>query len=119
MNPTSKNVHLVGTSSFDAEVLQADRPVIVDFTATWCGPCKFLGKIVERIADEHVGRLKVVVIDIDDAPEIAARYGVRAVPTLMVFDRGEKVAQRLGVTTKEKLLEMVGDRADRPRALSA
>ena len=99
---------VVATSkSFEAEVLRSDVPVLVDFTATWCGPCKALGKVLEGVARDHAGALRVVSVDIDDAPDIAAQYGVRAVPTVVAFDHGAKVGQRLGLTTRDKLFELL------------
>lgn len=105
----STHLHVVqgNDHNFETEVLRSDVPVLVDFGATWCKPCVALAKIVEEIARENVGRLKVVAVDIDDAPATAARYGVRAAPTVIVFASGEKQSQRVGLTTKSKLLEMI------------
>lgn len=102
----SQHVTAVDDHNFEAEVLRAAGPVLVDFGARWCGPCRALDPIIDRIADENVGRIKVVTVDIDDAPETAARYAVRGAPTVMVFEGGEKKAQRLGLTTKENLLKL-------------
>jgi thioredoxin 1 len=104
---SSSHVTAVDDDSFDAEVLRADGPVLVDFGARWCGPCRALDPIIDRIAEENVGRVKVVTVDIDDAPETAARYGVRGAPTVMVFEGGVRMAQRLGLTTKENLLKLL------------
>ena len=103
----SKNVLEVNDSSFDAEVLKSDRPVLVDFGASWCGPCKALAPVVDTLADETVGKYKVVTVDIDDAPLVAQRYGIRGVPTLVVFREGQKTAQHVGVTSKAKLLGLL------------
>ncbi len=103
----SKNVTIADDSSFDAEVLKATLPVLVDFGATWCGPCKALAPVVDKLADETVGKYKVVTVDIDDAPGIAQRYGIRGVPTLAVFKGGEKTASHVGVTSKENLLKLL------------
>ena len=103
-----KNVIELTDANFDAEVLKSEVPVLVDFTATWCGPCKMLSPIVEKIADENVGKFKVGKLDIDDAPGVTQRYGVRGVPTVMVFKAGEKTGQHVGVTNKETLLKLVG-----------
>lgn len=103
----SKNVTIADDSSFDAEVLRSTLPVLVDFGATWCGPCKALAPVVDKLADETVGKYKVVTVDIDDAPGIAQRYGIRGVPTLAVFKAGEKTASHVGVTSKENLLKLL------------
>ncbi len=102
-----KNVIELTDTNFDAEVLQSKEPVLVDFTATWCGPCKVLAPIVEKIADESAGTYRVGKLDIDEAPGIMKRYGVRGVPTVMVFKAGQQVAQHVGVTNKETLLKML------------
>jgi thioredoxin 1 len=80
----------------------------VDFTATWCGPCKALAPIVDKIADEFAGKVKVGKLDIDANPEITAKYGVRSVPTVIVFKGGQKVAANAGLTTREKLVALLG-----------
>ncbi len=85
-----KNIHEFTIGNFESEVLKADLPVLVDFTATWCGPCKALAPIVEKLADEFEGKLKVGKLDIDEAREVAAKYGVRSVPTVMVFRGGRR-----------------------------
>jgi thioredoxin 1 len=104
----SKNVHMFDDKNFEQEVLKATGTVLVDFTATWCGPCKILAPIVEQLADEFAGKLKVGKCDVDQAPGVAAKYGVRSVPTVMVFQAGEKKAQHIGLTKREKLLELTG-----------
>ena len=95
-------------SNFDTEVIGADGPVMVDFTATWCGPCRMLAPIVEKLATETEGKLKVGKVDIDASPTLAAKYGVRSVPTVMVFVDGEKKASHTGLAKREKLLELAG-----------
>jgi thioredoxin 1 len=101
-----KVIELTDTN-FDAEVLKSAEPVLVDFTATWCGPCKALAPIVEKLAEDSGGKYKVGKLDIDDAPGITKRYGVRGVPTVLVFKGGEKIDQHVGVTNRETLLKML------------
>ena len=103
-----KNVHSLTEANFEAEVLKSSVPVLVEFGATWCGPCKALAPIVSKIADDFAGKIKVAEIDIDDAPEVTKRFGVRSVPTVLVFKGGEKSAQSVGLTTREKLIELLG-----------
>ncbi len=104
----SKNIKTFDTANFDAEVLKSDQPVLVDFTATWCGPCKALAPIVEKLADEFEGKVRVGKLDIDASPGIAQKYGVRSVPTVLVFKGGQKAGQHVGLTTRDKLVSLLG-----------
>lgn len=105
----SKNVLVFNDMNFDTDVIQSDSPVLVDFTATWCGPCKMLAPIVEQVADELEGSVKVGKLDIDESPVTAGKFGVRGVPTVMVFKGGERTGQHVGLTTKAKLLALVNN----------
>jgi len=105
----SKNVVAVDDASFDKEVLASDKTVLVDFGATWCGPCKALAPIVEKIADDTVGTLKVATVDIDDSPEVARKYGIRGVPTVLVFRAGKVVGTQVGLASREKLLALLAE----------
>jgi thioredoxin 1 len=99
----------VNELNFEAEVLKHQGPVLADFSTAWCGPCRALSPIVHELSRERAGALKVVAIDGDAAPNLTARYGVRGFPTVILFRSGEEVARRLGLTTKKKLLEMIGE----------
>ena len=95
-------------ADFDGEVLKHDGVVLVDLGATWCGPCKALAPIVGKIAEEYQGRVKVVTVDIDDCPEVSKKYGIRSVPTLLVFNKGEKTGQNVGLTSRENIIKLIG-----------
>lgn len=92
--------------SFDREVLQSETPVLVDFFATWCGPCKLLSPVIESLAAEHP-EIKVCKVDVDEQGELAARFGVMSIPTVIVFRDGKIVATSLGAKSKAALLELV------------
>lgn len=102
-----KNVSSVNDLNFDAEVLKSDIPVLVDFTATWCGPCRAIAPFVDQLADEYVGRVKVAKLDIDEAPGTAQRFGIRGVPTLYVFKKGEVVSRQVGAVDKRRIADML------------
>ena len=91
--------------TFDAEVMQSEQPVLVDFSATWCGPCKRLEPIVSEIASEYSGRLKVVKVDIDQAPTTASKFGVMSVPTVLIIQGGAVKDQVVGLVSKQHLAD--------------
>jgi len=101
------DVLLATDQTFDSEVMQAEQPVLVDFSATWCGPCKKLEPIVHEIAGDYDGRLKVVKVDVDQAPSIAAKFGVMSVPTLLLFQAGAVKDQVVGLVSKQALADRV------------
>ena len=100
-------VELTG-ADFDQKVLQSAKPVLVDFFATWCGPCKMLAPVIEELAGEVAGQAEAYKVDVDQAPEIAQRYGIMSVPTIIVFQNGEVKNQTMGAQPKQALLEMLG-----------
>ena len=89
--------------NFEVEVLQSDVPVLVDFWATWCGPCRAVAPIVEKLAEEYAGRLKVAKVDVDSNPGISFKYGIRAIPTLYLFKGGEVVTTIVGALPKNEI----------------
>jgi len=94
-------------TSFDNEVLKSEKPVLIDFWAIWCGPCKMVAPVVEEIAKEYNGKLKVGKIDVDANPDVALRFGIRSIPTLMVFKGGKPVDQIIGAVPKKNLLDRI------------
>jgi len=101
------NVTELSDSDFQSEVLQAAEPVLVDFWAPWCGPCRMIAPVVEELATENAGSLKVAKVNIDNSPNIATRYGVSSIPTLMIFKDGEVVDRFVGVQPKSRLQDAV------------
>ena len=94
----------INDSNFD-EVLAQNALVVVDFSATWCGPCRMLAPIVDELADEYAGRIFVAKADVEEAVESAERFGIRSVPTILFFKKGEKVDQTIGAMPRAKLVE--------------
>ncbi len=98
----------VTESTFDQEVLKSDKPVIVDFWAEWCGPCHAVSPVLDKIADERQGELKVVKVNIDEEQELAQRYGIASIPTMILFKDGEPAAAAIGAQPKTALERSLG-----------
>lgn len=106
----SENVIEVTADSFGSEVLQSDVPVLVDFWAPWCGPCKMLGPVIDQLADEYAGKAKVAKVNIESdeaTKQLAVTHGVSSIPALMVFKGGDKVAEVVGMQPKPALAELI------------
>ena len=103
------NTVTVDANSFKDEVLSSDKPVLVDFWATWCGPCKMVAPVLEEIADENPDKITVAKLDIDKNPSLARDYQVMSVPTLLLFDKGKSVKQIVGAKPKAALLSDLSD----------
>ena len=106
---TNASLPTFDDTTFEAEVLAAAGPVFVEFGATWCGPCKALTPILKKVAAERAGRLAVGVIDIDESPAAARRFGIRAVPTLVVFAHGREVSRHVGLASHAKLSQIIDE----------
>jgi len=102
------NVLEINDLNFETEVLKSSVPFLLDFSATWCGPCKVLSPIVDKLADELQGKVRVGKLDIDDSPGVTTRFGVRGVPTVVVFKEGKESGRQVGVTNKETLVKLLG-----------
>ena len=103
------DIQQVSDSSFDGDVLKADVPVLIDFWAPWCGPCRAIAPIVEELASEYDGKLKIVKMNVDDNPQTPAQYGVRGIPNLILFKGGEVQQQIVGAVPKAHLVKAIDD----------
>ena len=103
----TENIHHVSDSSFESEVLQSSLPVLVDYWAEWCGPCKAIAPILDDVSKEYAGRLKVAKLNIDENQQTPPKYGIRGIPTLMLFKNGNVEATKVGALSKSQLLAFI------------
>lgn len=101
------NIQAVSDSSFATDVLQADKPVLVDFWAEWCGPCKMIAPVLEEISTTYADKLKVTKLNVDDNNETAAKFGIRSIPSLLLFKEGQVVATKVGALSKSQLTAFI------------
>lgn len=99
----------VTDQNFQDQVLKSTKPVLVDFWAPWCGPCKMVGPVVEELAEEYKDKISVAKLNVDDNPQVSGQYGIMSIPTLMVFKNGEPVKSTIGAQPKEALKQMVDE----------
>lgn len=103
------NVKTFNNDNFEGEVLKADKPVLIDFWAPWCGPCKMVGPIVDVLAEENVGKIEVGKLNVDENSALAARFGVRGIPTLLFFKDGKEVKRIVGAQNKSQLQKAIDE----------
>lgn len=103
----ASNITHISDASFEDEVLKASGAVLIDYWAEWCGPCKMIAPILDELADEYAGRIKVVKLNIDDNPETPPKYGIRGIPTLMIFKDGNVEATKVGAVSKAQLSNFI------------
>ena len=103
----SEHIHYITDDTFEAEVLQSQQPVLVDYWAEWCGPCKMIAPILDDIAREYAGKLKVAKVNIDDNQATPAKFGIRGIPTLMLFKNGNVEATKVGALSKSQLAAFI------------
>jgi len=103
----SDNIVHTNDSSFDADVMQSEKPVLIDFWAEWCGPCKMIAPILSEAADEYADRMAVMKLNVDENPNTSQKFGIRSIPTLMLFKDGTVHAQKLGAMSKSQLTEFL------------
>jgi thioredoxin 1 len=107
MSENSEHIKHVSDGSFETDVLKSTTPVLVDYWAEWCGPCKMIAPVLEDVAKNYAGRLTVAKLDIDANPEVTSKYGIRGIPTLIMFKDGQVHAQKVGALSKTQLTAFV------------
>ena len=108
----NEHITKVNENDFERVVLQSEKPVLVDFWAAWCGPCRTLAPIVDAVADQYAESIRVVKLNVDENPNIAQRYGIRGIPTLILFQQGEEKVRIVGVVDQNKISRTIGPHVD-------
>jgi thioredoxin 1 len=103
----SKNIKIVNKSNFDSEVLKSDKPVLVDFWAAWCGPCRMVSPVIDQLADEYERKIEIAKVNVDENPELAARYEIMSIPSVFLFNKGSKVDGIIGARPKQAFDDML------------
>ncbi len=103
------NVKTISTDNFEKEVLQSEQPVLLDFWAPWCGPCKMVGPIVETLADENVGKIVIGKVNVDENQSLAGQFGVRGIPTLLFFKAGKEAKRIVGAQNKNQIQKLIDE----------
>lgn len=103
----SKNVKVVNQQNFDSEVLKSNKPVLVDFWASWCGPCRMVAPVIDQLADEYEGKLTIAKVNVDENPELAGRYDIMSIPSVFLFNNGGKVDGVIGARPKQVFDDML------------
>ena len=105
----SEHIQNVSDVSFDADVLKSSQPVLVDYWAAWCGPCKMIAPMLEEVSAEYAGKVTIAKLNVDENPETAAKFGIRGIPTLMLFKDGQVAATKVGALSKSQLTAFLND----------
>jgi thioredoxin 1 len=105
----SENLVHINSTNWESEVLKSEKPVFVDFWAEWCGPCRMVGPVVEQISQSHADTLKVVKLNVDENQEIAMKYGIQSIPSLLIFNKGKEIGRTIGAASKDAYLKFIND----------
>jgi len=105
----NENLVQINSTNWESEVLKSDKPVFVDFWAEWCGPCRMVGPVVEQIAQSHSDKIKVVKLNVDENQEIAMKYSIQSIPSLLIFNKGKEVGRTIGAAPKDTYLKFIND----------
>ena len=103
----SKNILVLTSANFDAEVKTSNGPIVVDFWAEWCGPCRMVAPVLEKLSEEYAGRVRIGKVNVDEQSSLASKYGIQSIPTLLIFKGGKVVEQFVGATTRDVLARML------------